>query len=106
MRRRFARAGLILPAEAAALESHRTAPDESSWRRIGLPILLALIMTSLNAFKAQCIDDTAYLAVAAQIASHPLDPYGFQQFWYQEPQPANEILAPPVVPYWLGLGIF
>ena len=43
--------------------------------------------------------------MAQQIAKAPLDPYGFEQFWYQQPQPANEVRAPPVLPYWLGLGM-
>ncbi len=87
------------------MTSDPTISRESILRQFALPLLLALAMTFLNALKAPCIDDTAYLAVARQIASRPLDPYGFQQFWYDYPQPANEVLAPPVLPYWLGLGI-
>jgi len=74
-------------------------------RRIFLPLLLAAACTALNACKAPLVDDTAYLTLARHIAQHPLDPYGFKQFWYQWPQPANEILAPPVQPYWLALGM-
>jgi hypothetical protein len=74
-------------------------------KRIMLPSLLAVAWTGLNAFKPPVIDDPAYLALARQISRAPLDPYGFEQFWYQEPEPANHILAPPVLPYWLGLGI-
>ena len=70
-----------------------------------LVLLLAAAMTAANALKSPVIDDTAYLAIAQQIAKAPLDPYGFEQFWYQQPQPANEVLAPPVLPYWLGLGM-
>jgi hypothetical protein len=70
-----------------------------------VPVLLAATMTGLNALKPPCIDDPAYLAIARQVAAHPLDPYGFDQFWYERPQPANEILAPPVLPYWLALGM-
>src|SRR5262245_20267232 len=62
-------------------------------------------MTAANALKPPVIDDTAYLALARQIAHDPFDPYGFEQFWYQRPQPANEVLAPPVLSYWLGLGM-
>jgi hypothetical protein len=74
-------------------------------RRILLPILLATACTALNAGKAPLIDDTAYLTLTRHIAKHPLDPYGFEQFWYQHPEPANHILAPPVQPYWLALGM-
>jgi hypothetical protein len=73
--------------------------------RLILPVVLAAVLTAANALKPPVIDDTAYLALARQIAGHPLDPYGFEQFWYQEPEPANHILAPPVLPCWLGLGI-
>ncbi len=87
------------------MTNHGSASDEPRVWRIGLPILLAAVMTAQNALKPPCIDDTAYLAVARQIAEDPFNPYGFQQFWYDVPQNANEILAPPVFPYWLGLGI-
>lgn len=55
--------------------------------------------------KSPCIDDPAYLALARHIARHPLDPYGFDQFWYDKPQPAIEVLAPPVFPYYLAAAI-
>lgn len=62
-------------------------------------------MTVLNALKPMHMDDTAYYKIARQIASHPLDPYGFRMLWYQHPEPANHILAPPVAPYWLAIAI-
>jgi hypothetical protein len=34
-----------------------------------------------------------------------LSPYGFEIIWEHMPRPAIEILAPPVLPYWWGLGI-
>ena len=72
---------------------------------LALPVLLAAALIAADAVKPPLIDDTAYLALARQIAHHPLDPYGFEQFWYSEPEPANHVLAPPVLPYWLALGI-
>jgi hypothetical protein len=63
------------------------------------------VVTAANAVKPVLIDDTAYLTYARHIAAHPLDPYGFTIFWYTVPEPAFEVLAPPVVPYWLALGI-
>src|SRR5262249_15379535 len=66
---------------------------------------LAVLYTLLNAPKPLHIDDAAYYAYAAHIADHPLDPYGFTLIWYDRPQPANAILAPPVLPYWWGLAI-
>ena len=72
------------------------------WRH---PACLALLLTLANVPKPVAVDDTVYLAFARQIAVHPTDPYGHAVFWYREPQPAMEILCPPLVPYWLGLGI-
>jgi hypothetical protein len=68
-------------------------------------ILLALLVTGLNSIKPLHIDDGAYYYYAAQIAAHPLDPYGFQILWYDFWQPANRVLAPPVLPAWWGLGL-
>jgi 4-amino-4-deoxy-L-arabinose transferase-like glycosyltransferase len=51
------------------------------------------------------MDDSAYHSYAAQIARSPLDPYGFVIHWYDHPQPAHDVLAPPVLPYWWALGI-
>jgi 4-amino-4-deoxy-L-arabinose transferase-like glycosyltransferase len=70
-----------------------------------LPVFLAAALTAANTLKPPLIDDTAYLSLARQIAHKPLDPYGFELFWYSEPEPANHVLAPPVLPYWLALGI-
>ena len=69
------------------------------------PGIVAVAMTLLNAVKPVVVDDTAYLLFARHIADQPLDPYGFELFWYRHPQPAMEVLAPPVVPYWLAAGI-
>jgi hypothetical protein len=66
-------------------------------------VVLAALYTGLNAFKPPHIDDAAYFYFAHQIAAHPLDPYGFSLLWYDEPNRANDILAPPVVPAWWAL---
>jgi hypothetical protein len=68
-------------------------------------ILLSALLCLANVAKPLVVDDTAYFTYAAQIAEHPLDPYGFTIFWYQRPQPAFEVLAPPVFCYWWALGI-
>jgi hypothetical protein len=70
-----------------------------------LPTGLAAVVTLLNAAKPAVVDDSAYLFFARQAAAHPLDPYGFELFWYDEPMPAMKVLAPPMLPYWLGAGI-
>jgi hypothetical protein len=71
-----------------------------------LPLLvLAVLLTFLNALKPLHIDDTAYYHYASHIAAHPLDPYGFDLHWYDFPLPANHVLAPPLVPYWWALGL-
>jgi hypothetical protein len=66
----------------------------------GSIVLAALLLTLLNAFKPLIIDDTVYHEFAAHIAQHPLDPYGFEIFWGERPQPAFEVLAAPLLPYW------
>src|SRR5690348_7059043 len=68
-------------------------------------LALALLYTLLNAVKPLQVDDAAYYYYAAQLAEHLTDPYGFTVFWYQWPQPANTVLAPPVLPYWWSLAI-
>ncbi len=68
-------------------------------------LILAVVVTLANAAKPVAVDDTAYLAFAAHIAAAPADPYGFELFWYDAPEPAMDILCPPVVPYWLALGV-
>jgi hypothetical protein len=69
---------------------------------------LALLFTLLNAPKPLLVDDSAYYFYAKQIAQDPLRPYAFHMFWYQHPSPANEILAPPGLPYWwaIAYGLF
>ena len=69
------------------------------------PTALAAAVTLANALKPPVVDDTAYLLFARQIAAYPFDPYGFDLHWYSGPEPAMGVLLPPVVPYWLGLGI-
>jgi hypothetical protein len=78
-------------------------------RRGRTPLLgllaVAGLCTLLNAAKPLHLDDAAYSAYAHHIARQPLDPYGFPIFWYDHPQPAAEVLAPPVLPYWWAAGI-
>jgi hypothetical protein len=64
---------------------------------------LATFWTALNACRPLLIDDGAYERYSRQFAERPLDPYGFTMFWYQHPLPANEVLAPPVLPAWWAL---
>ena len=65
---------------------------------------VAATLTLLNAAMPVCVDDPVYLAYAAEFRSHPLDPYGFE-FGTPLVRPANLLLVPPVVPYWLALGL-
>jgi hypothetical protein len=70
-------------------------------RRRLLLVLLAAVYTGLNAVKPLQVDDAAYQYFARQFATRPLDPYGFAVLWYDHPEPANTVLAPPVLPaYW------
>jgi hypothetical protein len=79
-----------------------SAPPRS---RLGFLLLVALLFGGLNVFKPLTIDDAAYHYFARQIAARPLDPYGFAVLWYQEPDHANDVLAPPVLPYTWALGV-
>lgn len=70
-----------------------------------LPLVLALVVTLANMAKPVTVDDTAYLLFARHISANPTDPYGFTIFWWAQPDPAMEVLCPPVVPYWLAIGV-
>jgi hypothetical protein len=74
------------------------------WQLLTRPAVLAAVVSLMNAAKPVLIDDTAYLIYARHIADHPFDPYGFTVFWYTVPDPAMEVLCPPVLPYWLAAG--
>jgi len=63
-------------------------------------VLAALLLTLLNAFKPLTVDDAVYYEYAVHISQHPRDPYGFEVFWGERPQPAFEVLAAPLLPYW------
>ncbi len=69
------------------------------------PLALAVLVTVANAAKPVTVDDTAYLMFARHIATAPADPYGFSVFWWSAPEPAMGVLCPPVVPYWLAVGV-
>ncbi len=68
-------------------------------------LLLTFLFGGANVVKPFHVDDAAYFYDARQIAAHPLDPYDTWLIWYQEPSHANDILAPPVVPYTWALGL-
>jgi hypothetical protein len=52
------------------------------------------VLTLANAAKPVLVDDTAYLAFARHLAKNPFEPYGFELFWADRPQPAMEIVLP------------
>jgi len=63
-----------------------------------------LVYTVLNALKPLHVDDPFTYYVSRQIAAAPLDPFGFDIYWYQWPQPTHEDLLAPVIAYWGALG--
>src|SRR4051812_7284844 len=71
-------------------------------------VAASLVLTGLNAIKPLHADDPVYLFYGAEFAHHPLDPYAFHfgSPYFGSPYlaPANNLLVPPVLPYWLGLG--
>jgi hypothetical protein len=68
-------------------------------------LLPALVLVLFDVPKPLHIDDAAYHLFATQMAERPLDPYGFSAYWYHRPYPANEILAPALLPYWWSAAI-
>lgn len=72
---------------------------------IAAVLIPASLLCGLNIAKPLVVDDTAYHAFALQIACSPLDPYGFDIYWYEHPQPAFTVLAPPVLPFWWAASI-
>ena len=69
-----------------------------------LIILVACVLTGLNAIKPVHMDDNVYIAYGAEFIAHPLNPYDFN-FGSPNFISANQLLVPPVLPYYLGSGI-
>ncbi len=66
-------------------------------------LVCAIALTAAIASKPLVIDDPVYVAYAQQIQQHPTDPYGFELYWYDAPEPAMEIgTVPALLPYWLA----
>lgn len=66
---------------------------------------LALLLTLLNAWKPLHLDDGCFWQYARHFAREPLDPYGFESFTAERPEPANETIAPPGLSYWWAIAI-
>jgi len=81
------------------------APMHARIRRHLLILSVAVVWLAFSLAKPVTIDDAAYFMFAEQIASHPGDPYGFLIIWYQTLQPAIDVLAPPVWPYWWAAAV-
>jgi hypothetical protein len=74
--------------------------------RTVLPIVtLAALLTGLNTLKPLHIDDATFYFNAAQIAAHPLDPYGYVMLRWSDAVPALHALAPPGLTYWWAAAI-
>src|ERR1700674_572855 len=74
----------------------------STWLAL---LLLAALHTAGNVVKPLHIDDAAYYYYARQVTQKPLDPYGFKVFWWDNPEDANEVLAPPALAYGWSLAM-
>lgn len=75
-------------------------------RRLAAVLIgFAFVYTGMNAVKPLHVDDPFTYFVSRQIVAAPLDPFGFDIYWYQWPQPAHEDLLAPVVAYWGALGL-
>jgi hypothetical protein len=78
--------------------------EKNSEKLKGYIVLIStIIYTALNSLKALHIDDTAYYIFANHIKNNPFDPYGFTFLWFNKPQEAITILAPPVFLYYFSL---
>lgn len=75
------------------------------WRNAAGVLALALVYTLVNVPKPLLVDDTAYYYFAEQMAKDAWNPYGFDVFWYEQVEPANHVLAPPVMLSWWALAI-
>jgi acetyl esterase/lipase len=60
---------------------------------------LAAAVVLLDAVKPLTVDDCGFHQFAAQIARHPLDPFGFD---FLGGDPAMQTLAPLLLPYWVA----
>jgi hypothetical protein len=67
---------------------------------------LAVLCTGLASLKPMTIDEAANYYYAAWIARHPGDPFGFEIQWYEQPEPANHILTPPLLVHWWALAVW
>jgi hypothetical protein len=68
-------------------------------------IVVGTILCLANSAKPLHVDDPAYYQHAAHLARHPSKPYDFNILWYEYPEPANTVLLPPVLAYWLAVPI-
>ena len=85
-----------------------TSPSRSSrpgWIDTLAILLVALALTGINAGKPLVVDDTLYFEYAQHIRAAPSDPYGFETIWLDRVQPANELMVPHVLPYYLALSM-
>jgi len=67
-------------------------------------LLVACVLTGLNAIKPVHMDDNVYIAYGIEFTAHPLNPYDFN-FGSPNYISANQLLVPPLLPYYLGAGI-
>jgi hypothetical protein len=96
----------IRQAERQALETPLTdAGHPGRWAPMGHILAVAAVLVLADAAKPLHIDDPAYYYNARHLAQNPTHPYAFDIFWYEYPESANAVLAPPVLLYWWSLAI-
>ena len=86
--------------EGRSADGPPAGPGGGRWLRVAAA---AAVLTALNAVEPVHIDDPVNLTYGAEFAAHPLDPYAFE-FGSPLVHPANDLLVPPVLAYWLGVG--
>ena len=97
-------------ASAAILQTNSSLPvrpssqGRSGWLEpaICAAVCVAVLVPFIN--KAVHLDDTMFIYVAKQIASHSTDPFGFSMNWYGTQSPVHELQQNgPLVSYYMAL---
>jgi hypothetical protein len=82
----------------------RQQQGNSPRRAVYHTVAAALLLVLANLAEPPRVDDTLYIEHARHIAATPLAPYSGKIFWWQQPIPSLDVLAPPVALYTLALG--
>ncbi|MFH1679403.1 MAG: hypothetical protein ABIH26_02020, partial [Candidatus Eisenbacteria bacterium] len=78
-------------------------PRHAGMRRLILLGICAALLSGIPFLgKPFHIDDVHFLSVAERIGTAPLDPYGFEIHWTDDPESIFKTWNPPLLSYWLA----